>query len=188
MKKIILAFAAIVLYAACVSDTLEDLTTYPSEEDFQRFDTLAFFLNDLLWIPFGYSRAFKGWSRNGLETHHSSSADGLRRVHLSATMAYRKEGQQTFRQNFSLRMDGLSAAPARIALDSAGFRAMTIKDVHNGRTFASAPQEPLIVEIVVFDTLRRRIEGIFEGRLFETETADPGPPVEIREGRFSMSF
>jgi hypothetical protein len=187
MKKTVLAFAAIMLYAACVPDTLEDLTTYPSEEDFQRFDTLAFFLNDLLWIPFGYTRGFKGWTKNKLQTHHSIASDG-RRIRLSAAMSYRTQGQRTFDQYFSLRMDGLSAEPARIALDSASYRSIVLEDYRNDRIYETSPDEPVIVEIVVFDTLNRRIEGFFEGQLFETQAEVPGPPVEIRQGRFSMSF
>lgn len=190
MKKtnlLLLAAMLIGCLACALEDTLEDTSTYPSEEDFQRSDTLAFYLNDLLWMPFGFSKGFKwGWDENDLQARHWITDDSLRNIRLYAIMNYRKDGRTTFSQRFELWANDLSPEPAVILLDAVRYRGIQLADRSNDRFYASTAEAPVRLTITVFDDTQRRIEGFFEGQLFDMDGVSP--PVEIRQGRFSMSY
>ncbi len=187
MKKLTLLLVSLLSFATCEVNTLEDETTYPGEEEFQSADTVAFFLNDLLWIPFGRSPGWEfGWKENNFQGLHLMDPEtGLHSVILSGRMSFYKRSVETFDQSVRIALKGIPAETGEILLGSGEEQFMEIEDFHFDRSYRTIDDDPILLEVTTFDTIIGRVEGLFEGQLYQVET---GEPVDITRGRFALSF
>jgi len=190
MKKYLFSMIGlcVLLYSSCrLPDTDEVEVAYPSEADFQNKDTVAFYFNDLLWVTLGSQPGMFAAQEN--EPNFFYRYDTTKQEHrlsVSSRMTLREDGQATFDQRFNLNVRYQGTLPGTIPLDSQGVRTFVISDQHQDRLYLSADSNPIQLEIITLDTLNRRIEGFFEGKLERVDTI--GEPVEITQGRFGFTY
>ena len=180
----------ILLSSSCRNNPLYDETTYPSEEDFLANDTLAFYLEDLLWIPFGNSPNLSpfstspntfGYSFRKTETgHYDFEASSAMRITVNSDLI--------LAQSIRVRVRDIdpSELPGTLILNRLPDRYWSLRDQKQDKFFISTSDHPMVLNIPVFDTLQGRMEGFFEGRLVNQK--DSLDVVRITEGRFSISF
>ncbi|KGE88633.1 MAG: hypothetical protein ACE362_08095 [Phaeodactylibacter xiamenensis] len=191
MKNVLLAsFLFVLLFSACRNVQLYNETTYPSEEDFATTDTLAFYLEDLLWIPFGWSAGlgFFNPEPNTFNYNFRQEAPGGYAFEILSAMRIATDNDIILDQTIHAELNNivLSELPGVFVLDSTSNRYWTLKDQKQDKLFISTADHPITLEIPVFDTLQGRMEGFFEGQLVNRE--DPSEVVTVTEGRFSISF
>lgn len=180
----------ILSFAACRENPVYDETTYPSEEDFLTNDTLAFYLEDLLWLPYGRSGSlgFFNTEPNVFNYHFRQEESGRYSFETFCNMRISMNGDLILDHNIYAELTDIDPAelPGTFVLDSIPGRYWTLRDQKQDKLYISTPAHPIVFDIPVFDTLQGRMEGFFEGRLVNQE--NPSDVVNITEGRFSISF
>ena len=191
MKNVLLASSLLVLlFSACRNVQLYNETTYPSEDDFITTDTLAFYLEDLLWLPFGWSSGpgFFDPEPNTFNYTFQQEEAGGYSFEISSAMRISTDSEIILNQTIYAQLNNIdpSELPGVFVLDSTSNRYWTLKDQKQDKHYISTTDHSITLEIPVFDTLQGRMEGFFEGQLVNRDA--PSEVVNIREGRFSLSF
>lgn len=188
--KYSLLFLIVLSFYACRENPVYDETTYPSEEDFLSTDTLAFYLEDLLWLPFGRSGSAGFFNSRPNNFNYTFQQDEFGRYSFETfcSMSITMNGDLILDHNLDMRIQDVdpSALPGTFILDSLPIRSWSLRDEQRDKLYISTTDHVITLEIPVFDTIQGRMEGYFEGQAVNRE--DPSDVVNIREGRFSISF
>ncbi len=190
--RFLLAFTIFIalLSFGCDITTNYDEASYPTEGHFAANDTMAFFLNDLLWVPLGRRPKLK-WGTEPIEFNYviryEEKLEGYR-LEINTQMRLLYEGGEILNHYLDLDVKGftLEEVPGTIVLGDGWERYLSISDRVNDRFFRTAANYPVELEFSTFDTLSKEVEVFFSGQLISADSI--GEVLEVREGRITMTL
>jgi len=177
----------------CEKTTPYDETTYPSEEDFALTDTIAFYLNDLLWQPLGRrssSAVLQAYKINRFD--YSTFSDPLSDVHtfwIRPFMILRYEDRRILHQKLEMEIKQVPAellSEGTVLLDGSDGRTMHIYDDLNDRVYQATPEHSVLLTFTSFEPASGRVEAFFSGSVIGTDTASVVK--RISNGRVTMTL
>jgi hypothetical protein len=175
----------------CEKTTPYDQTTYPSEEDFASTDTIAFYLNDLLWLPLGRrssSAVLQAYKINRFD--YSTFSDPLSDVHtfwIRPFMILRYEDRRILHQKLEMEIKQVPAEllyEGTVLIDGSDGRTMRIRDELNDKVYQATPEHSVLVTFTSFESASGRVEAFFSGSIIGTDTT--AEVKQISDGRVTM--
>lgn len=177
----------------CDLTTRYDETTYPSEEEFARTDTIAFYLNDLLWLPLGVRNSnalFQAYKSNRFE--YSTFTDPLSDLYtfrIRPFMVLRYKDSRILHQQLEMEIKevpGELLSEGTVLLDGSSGRTMHIHDDLNDKTYRATPEHSVLVTFTSFDSASGRVEAFFSGSIICSDTT--AEVKRISDGRVTMTL
>lgn len=193
MRHFVSCLLLVLIGSGCVQLTTDyDSTSYPSEEDFLANDTIAFFLNDFLWLPLGNTSGFKGWSAGSPNTfQYQASYDSTENTYsfrLFPFMNIQYEGERIFSQSMDTEILNVPEEVVReggtVLLDGAEGRMMQLDDAVRNEGYLNTEAHTVRVLFLPIDPATNRVEALFDGEV--VARFDDADVFTVRDGRVTM--
>ena len=192
MRHFVSCLFLVLIGLGCVQlNTDYDSTSYPSEEDFLTNDTIAFFLNDFLWLPLGNTSGFKGSVGSPNTFQYQASYDSTENIysfHLFPFMNIRYGGERIFSQSMDTEILNVPEEVVReggtVLLDGTEGRMMQLDDAVRSKGYLNTEAHTVRVRFLPIDPATNRVEALFEGEV--VARFDEADVFTVRDGRVTM--